>query len=429
MTNYRICRISRVAYKPALASLYVRDPALVDASYDAQLQAFFDNSLIYSDSFSDAMRARGNDAIELISNAESIQKTWAHEHGAAYCADDWIREILYAQIEAIRPDVIFIQGLSTDPENFQSTRAFRERFPFVRLVVGYSGFVSPLDDLDGMDIVIGSMPFLYDYYTVSGIPTHMVYHSFDPRSFGRIGGAPTWRPGFSLQDRPHALTFTGTSGVGHGPTHATRYWELVRVILDQPLECWLDEGDSNATKAEQINQTVQMTNLVEGLRSSAARHGSALAVQALRDMLAETLGDDQPILPLAGLFPDRCHPPVYGINMLSLLGQSQITLNRHTDAMGTSFGNIRAFEATGMGACLVSDTGSNVNDIFEPDSEIVTYASVDEAVEKLSYLKEHDAARMAIAQAGQARTLREHTSTHRSHTFHEIISNALRMAA
>jgi spore maturation protein CgeB len=115
--------------------------------------------------------------------------------------------------------------------------------------------------------------------------------------------------------------------------------------------------------------------------------------------------------------------------MLGVLGQSQITLNRHTDAMGTSFGNIRAFEATGMGACLVSDTGSNVNDIFEPDSEIVTYASVDEAVEKLSYLKEHDAARMAIAQAGQARTLREHTSTHRSHTFHEIISNALRMAA
>lgn len=430
MTNYRICRISRVAYKPALASLYVRDPALVDASYDAQLQAFFDNSLIYSDSFSDAMRARGNDAIELISNAESIQKTWAHEHGAAYGADDWIREILYAQIEAIRPDVIFIQGLSTDPENFQSTRAFRERFPFVRLVVGYSGAFSPLDKLEGLDAVIGSLPFLRDYYAASGVPSHMVYHSFDPRSFGRIGGAPKWRPRFSMQDRPYALTFTGTSGVGHGPVHTPRYWELLQVMLDQPLECWLDEGDSNATKAEQINQTVQMTNLVEGLRSSAARQGSALAVQALRDMLAETLGDDQPILPLAGLFPDRCHPPVYGIDMLGVLGQSRITLNRHTGEMGAKFfGNMRAFEATGMGACFVSDAGSNVNELFEPDSEIVTYASADEAIEKISYLKEHDAARMAIAQAGQARTLREHTSTHRSHTFHEIISNALRMAA
>ena len=57
MTNYRICRISRIAYEPALASLYLREPALSQGSYDAQLQAFFDNSLVYSDSFSDAMRA------------------------------------------------------------------------------------------------------------------------------------------------------------------------------------------------------------------------------------------------------------------------------------------------------------------------------------------------------------------------------------
>jgi hypothetical protein len=401
----------------------------VDASYDAQLQAFFDNSLIYSDSFSDAMRALGNDAVELIPNAEIIQKTWAHEHGATYGADDWIREILYAQIEAVRPDVIFIQGLSTDPENFQSTRAFRERFPFVRLVVGYSGFVSPLDDLEGLDVIIGSMPFLRDYYAASGLPTHMVYHSFDPRSFGRIGGVSAWRPGFSLQDRPNALTFTGTSGVGHGPTHATRYWELLQLMLDQPLACWLDDRAGKADAAAQTIPPAQMSHLVEGLQKSAIRHGAEIAVQALRKMLAEALGRDQPFLHLASLFPDLCHAPVYGIDMLGLLGKSRITLNRHTDAMGTSFGNIRAFEATGMGACLVSDAGSNVNEIFEPDSEIVTYASVDEAVEKISYLRENDAVRMAIAQAGQARTLHEHTSTHRSHTYHEIISNALRTAA
>lgn len=426
MTNYRICRISRIAYGPALESLYLRDPTLVDAPYDTQLQAFFDNSLVYSDSFSDAMRTLGNEAVELISNAESIQKTWAREHGATYSDEDWIREILYAQIEAIRPDVVFVQGLSTDPQNFQPTREVRERFPFVRLVVGHSGFVSPLDELDGLDAVIGSMPFLRDYYAKSGVPAHMVYHSFDPRSFGRIGGTPSWRPGFSEQDRPHALSFTGTSGVGHGPTHATRYWELVQLMLDQPLACWLDD---RASAAAQAIQPAQMANLVDGLTSSAAQHGGALAVQALRDTLAEALGTDQPFLPLASLFPDRCHAPVYGIDMLALLGQSRITVNRHTDAMGTSFGNMRAFEATGMGACLVSDAGENVGELFETDTEIVTYASADEAVEKIKYLRDHDDARAAIAQAGQARTLREHTSRHRSHAFDEIISNALRLAA
>jgi spore maturation protein CgeB len=426
MTNYRICRISRIAYWQALAYLYVRDSSLTDASYEAQLQAFFDNSLVYSDSFSDAMRALGNDAVELISNAENIQKTWAREHAVTHSADDWIREILYAQIEAIRPDVVFVQGLSTDPQNFQPTREFRERFPFVRLVVGHSGFISPLDELGGLDAVIGSMPFLRDYYAASGVPAHMVYHSFDPRSFGRIGGASDWRPGFAPQDRPHLLTFTGTSGVGHGPTHATRYWELVQLMLGQPLACWLDDRNSDVAQAI---PPAQMANLVDGLKTSASQHGGAAAAQALRDALAEALGGDQPFLPLASLFPDRCQAPVYGIDMLNLLGQSRITVNRHTDAMSTSFGNIRAFEATGMGACLVSDAGANVSEVFEPDREIVTYKSAEEAVEKITYLRENDAVRETIARAGQTRTLGEHTSKHRSHAFHEIISNALRSAA
>ncbi len=425
MTNYRICRISRVAYRPALASLYDRDPALRTRTHAAQMQAFFDHSLVYSDSFSDAMRALGNEAVELISNAEIIQKTWAAENGVRYDENDWIRQILYAQIAAIRPDVIFVQGLSTDPENFQPTRELRERFPFVRLIVGHSGFVSPLDQLDGLDAVIGSMPFLRDYYAQSGIPAHLVYHSFDPRSFARVGGTPDWRPDLSADARPHAATFTGTSGAGHGNTHATRYWELVQLMIDQPLACWLDDrtGNTLAISPEQTGA------LVDGLLSTAAQHGSALAVQALRQTLADALGSDQPLIPLAALFPERCHAPVYGIDMLRLLAQSRITLNRHTDAMGASFGNMRAFEATGMGACLLTDAGPNVAGLYEPDAEIVTYASAAEAAEKMAYLRDNDATRAAIAKAGQARTLNEHTARHRSVEFHDIISQSLRLAA
>jgi spore maturation protein CgeB len=425
MTNYRICRISRVAYPPALAALYARDTGPDNRPYADQMQRFFDHSLVYSDGFSDAMGALGNDAIELISNAETIQKTWAHEHGLRYDANDWIRQILYAQIDALRPDVVFVQGLSTNPENFQPTREFRERFPFVRLVVGHSGFVSPLDQLDGLDIVVGSMPFLRDYYAKSGIPAHLVYHSFDPRSFSRVGGSPAWRPALTAESRPYAATFTGTSGAGHGETHATRYWELVAMMLDHPLECWLDDRTDTTLPI----RAEQLTPLVAGLRGTARQHGSALAAQALRQTLGDALGSDQPLIPLAALFPDHCHPPVYGIDMLGLLGKSRVTLNRHTDAMGASFGNMRAFEATGMGACLLSDAGTNVAELFDPDHEIVTYRSAAEAAEKLAYLRDHDDIRMTIAAAGQARTLSAHTVRHRSHEFHDIISRSLRLAA
>lgn len=84
------------------------------------------------------------------------------------------------------------------------------------------------------------------------------------------------------------------------------------------------------------------------------------------------------------------------------------------------------FEATGVGSCLLTDSASNVRDLFEPDNEIVTYTSVDECVEKVNYLFEHEAERAQIARAGQSRTLRDHTTRERSRQIDELIQHMLR---
>lgn len=74
---------------------------------------------------------------------------------------------------------------------------------------------------------------------------------------------------------------------------------------------------------------------------------------------------------------------------------------------------MRLFEATGMGACLLTDRASNLSELFEADREVVTYGSADECVEKALYLLSHDAERESIARAGHARTMKEHTLAHR----------------
>ena len=43
---------------------------------------------------------------------------------------------------------------------------------------------------------------------------------------------------------------------------------------------------------------------------------------------------------------------------------------------------MRLFEATGSGACLVTDWKENLGELFEPDVEVVTYRSVAECVKK-----------------------------------------------
>ena len=88
-------------------------------------------------------------------------------------------------------------------------------------------------------------------------------------------------------------------------------------------------------------------------------------------------------------------------------------------------GNLRMFEATGVGTCLLTDSGKNICDLFEPGKELVTYSSVDEAVENLMYLLDHENERAEIARAGQQRTLKDHTISHRCQLIDDVIQSKL----
>ncbi|MNY21625.1 Spore protein YkvP [compost metagenome] len=118
-------------------------------------------------------------------------------------------------------------------------------------------------------------------------------------------------------------------------------------------------------------------------------------------------------------------PSVFGLAMFQTLQQSRLSFNSHIDLSPRSASNMRMFEATGVGSCLVTDWKENIHTLFEPDREVVTYRSVDECLEKVRWLLDHPAEREAIAKAGQARTLREHTIPHRARRFDEILRSLL----
>jgi len=99
----------------------------------------------------------------------------------------------------------------------------------------------------------------------------------------------------------------------------------------------------------------------------------------------------------------------WGRAMFQILRRSQITLNRHIDVSANFANNMRLFEATGMGACLVTDAKDNLAELFEPGKEVVTYTSAEECVAAVRHLAEHPAERQRIAAAGQTRCLADHT--------------------
>jgi hypothetical protein len=104
----------------------------------------------------------------------------------------------------------------------------------------------------------------------------------------------------------------------------------------------------------------------------------------------------------------------WGSEMYKILAESKIVINRH-GAVADGFSvNFRMFEATGMGALLVTEQGKNTSDLFEPGKEILTYRSIDDAVQVIKKALADFESYQSIALAAQHRTLTEHTYEKRS---------------
>jgi spore maturation protein CgeB len=99
----------------------------------------------------------------------------------------------------------------------------------------------------------------------------------------------------------------------------------------------------------------------------------------------------------------------WGGDMYKVLGRSRLTVNNHARIAGRAANNLRLFEATGMGALLVTEARSNLGDLFDVGREVATYVSPQECAEVVRHYLENPQEANAIALAGQERTLRNHT--------------------
>ena len=72
--------------------------------------------------------------------------------------------------------------------------------------------------------------------------------------------------------------------------------------------------------------------------------------------------------------------------MYGKLAESRVGLNVHIDAARDNSGNMRLFEVTGMGACLLTDRKQNLSELFEEGKEIVVFDNAADAEAKLKAL-------------------------------------------
>ncbi|HEX7318045.1 MAG TPA: glycosyltransferase [Pyrinomonadaceae bacterium] len=375
-----------VYYTTYLEQFYARRPGLAAETYAAQHEALIDDCFGSSDFWTRELSRLGYETRDLIINAEHLQRAWAVEHGLAFDEKNWLFGITEAQVRDFRPDVLVVADYSTVTAAF--LRRLRDVCPSLRLVLGWCG--APYFDgsvFAEWDVVLSCVPELVARFRADGHRCRHVNHAFEPRVLDKLGE----RADATAAD----FVFVG-SLVKSERFHLGREKLLARLVAETDLQIWSEVGPPPPSRLQ---------------RAARLLRGGATTTQARPSVDASVAR--------------RARPPLFGLDMFRQLRAGRVALNTHIDISTHSASNMRLFEATGVGACLLTDSKENLRELFEPDAEVVAYRDADECVEKVNYLLEHESRRRDIAAAGQRRTLREHTFASRAALVDDIIREEL----
>jgi len=444
MSNYRILRLNGL-YGGKDFSSYNNDLELANKSYSEQFNHIVNEGTIYSYGFIEAMNSLGNESKELLLDVEILQKTWAKENGIKFHPAKWEIEILLNQINDFKPDVVYF----ANRPDINLTEILKDKCPWVKLFVMFSGAHGTYENVHDADILFAGGPKIAAEYRDWGLSPILLYHSFDNIFFENQN--------ISTNDLNYDLTFYGYVPFGlRKSTHDNRYFVISELLKRTNIELWSNEYnvatgqyENDGKKYNVSPKTINKISLKSKLRniivdiffklfdyhSLIKLKSYDLTPRKVKNIIQEILDtmkyNSNPTsavikkTALRYIYPSRVHMPVYGKKMYEILNQSKIVFNIHGDRIRNVVGNLRMFEVTGVGSCLLTDTGSNMSDLFEEDKEVVTYRTVDEAVEKVNYLLEHPAEAEQIAKAGQARALKDHTIMNRCLQIDEVIQKLL----
>jgi hypothetical protein len=138
--------------------------------------------------------------------------------------------------------------------------------------------------------------------------------------------------------------------------------------------------------------------------------GGTRMLEGVADAVAlDVWGYGAEALPAGSPLRKRFHGEAWGLDMYRVLAEARVVVNRHIEAAEGHANNMRLFEATGVGAAVLTEAAPNLATLFAPGREVETYAGPDELVRKVGELLADEERRAALAAAGQARTLAEHT--------------------
>ena len=353
-------------------------------------------------------------------NHEQAQKSWAKEFRVKYNEKNWFLEILEAQILKESPDVVYNTTLTIIPyELLQSIKQKSKKKVFWISYYGVRRFGEFLQFKE-YDLFITGFRELENELRAENQKYEFLPHYFDDQ---------LCKSSFN-SNRSKSLTFAGSLTYKLNDDHGFSYRRrLVEALMDTcNLETYSELNNDNNNPREAIRQRIckiryEIHHLLNSLPLPLRFLNLLPGLREVTDWEVEVKADFffNPRL------MKKVAPPLFGSKLYELLTDSLITLNVHGHVNANygkakfAAGNIRLFEATGAGCCLLTDHLPHIEEFFIPDEEIITYKNRSEAVEKARFLEENPKFAESIARRGHAKAWKDHTSEKRAEEFCEII--------
>ncbi|WP_224982614.1 glycosyltransferase family protein [Geomonas agri] len=384
------------SYARYLQSFYGSRPELGACTYAVQKEAYEQDAFGWSSCWRDALRPHGWDVLDIIWNVEPMQRAWARDRGMKQWSTVDLKQILLLQAKEFQPDLVWF-----DEYDQALLHALRRDIPSIRGVLGWVGSAMPKTEVwSDLDLILSCAPESVTALQQEGYPARCFPHSFDPTILQRL----------DKREKSLEITFIGQL-LRFNDFHLQR--DALLELLSRQVPLAIHSPSASTSRADHLKSLVKVgVNL--GMRGLTKLGVSEKSLRGL------------PLLGVvAGLTPEQCwpvnprlrpflKPALFGLEMFQLVADSLLALNIHADSSPLFASNMRLYEVSGVGSCLVSDWKQNLHEIFEPDREVAVFRSAEECVEKVKWLLEHRIVAEEMGRAAQRRTLENYTFAHRA---------------
>lgn len=396
-------------YPLYLEQFYKGNNYLINATYSQQLLALNKDAFGWADFWSNALQDTDIHVIELTANNAYLQKAWAKEHNSTYKEDQWYEHILRAQVTYYKPDILFFEDRNINKELIRELKSLDNS---LWATIAWCG--TPFDDADEFseyDAVFGCIPEVNNQLINLGIKAYQLDHAFDSRILNRLP---------KIVEKKYDLSFIGQI-INHNGMHTNRFDYLNFLSKNTNIAIFSPQISANYDKKMKDFLHKHLWEFSEFIKINP----TIKKVVEKSEYGRKLINLEQPLDEIPNTIRTKALPPVFGLKMFETIQQSKICFNIHIEASNQSASNMRLFESTGVGSCLLTDNKNNLSDFFKDGIEIMTYTTQEECLEKIHWLLKHPDKREIIAKKGQERTLNNHTFQNRAKDLQQILKKVI----